>query len=209
MTTKIINGHYVGAYYLHAPTTELIVGPTGYIAGDAKYGIHTPTTATTAAYTVVNEGTVFGGRAAVLLYGGGTITNGTSSDTTALIEGPGGVLMGGPGVVRNFATIRVGHPNPGLYSAVIMDSGGAVTNGSATDTAALIEGYDGGVAALNAPLSVTNFGTITATSAGILVNGGSLSLSNGTTTDTAALISGNNGVVALGSGPINALSSWR
>ena len=54
--------------------------------------------------TVTNFGTV---NAFVYLSGGGTLTNGGVGDTTALINGAGGVFStGGPaGTVSNFGTI--------------------------------------------------------------------------------------------------------
>ncbi len=73
----------------------------------------------------------------VFFVGGGQITNGGVEDTTALMNGGGGIyIAGGPGTVSNFATIQA--PGPGS-NGVNLGGGGVVTNGAATDTSARIE----------------------------------------------------------------------
>ena len=86
MTTKIISTVYGAAYQLGAPVTTLSIAGTGYVAGSATYGIYTGTAAT-AAYDVVNHGTVKSGGTAVSLGDGGLVINGTPGDAAPLING--------------------------------------------------------------------------------------------------------------------------
>ena len=104
--------------------------------------------------TVTNFGTI---TAFVFLSDGGTVTNGGVGDTTALINGASGIsIAGGAGAVSNFGTIQTfGFGASGVY----LRGGGDVTNGAATDHAALIRGYTG-VRINGGAGTVTNFGTI-------------------------------------------------
>ena len=134
--------------------------------------------------TVANFGAITTDGIGVILGYGGTVTNGSSGDTNALIQGTYlfGVLSSGPATIKNFGTIA------SKYLGVYMQYGGTVTNGSLGDTTALIEA---GVDAFGAPLTVNNFGTITGSryEGVILINGGSVT--NGAVGDTSALITGN------------------
>ena len=108
--------------------------------------------------TVANFGTVTA-LDGVNLYSGGAVTNGSSRDTAALIQGIGSISIGvyvanGAGTVANFGTIM------GAYG-VVLYSGGAFTNGSRSDTAALVAaGSNDGVLAYGGDTTVTNFGAI-------------------------------------------------
>jgi len=136
--------------------------------------------------TVANHGTISGG---VGLYGGGTVTNGSASDTRALIQGSvavyndraNGVLINGVGTVNNFGTVVA--LLTGVYLRNGRAGGGAVTNGSSTDTSAQISSVLSDGAA-----TVTNFGTIGAVSSGY---GGQM-ITNGSAVDTHALIENGN-----------------
>jgi hypothetical protein len=122
------------------------------------------------------------------------VTNGSAADATALIESSYATVQvgGGPAVVRNYGTIQ-GQGASGL--GVYLFSGGAVTNGSATDTKAVIAAYGGaGVKAL-AVATVANFGTILGLPYGVHIRSGG-AVTNGSATDTTALIEGNKGVYA-------------
>ncbi len=149
--------------------------------------------------TVVNYGTISspgGYGRGVALSGGGTVTNGSATDTLASITGGSdGVYLRGPagGSVMNFGTIAtVGTAG---QIGVLMQFDGSITNGSAADSAASISGISRGVF-INGqgPGTVTNFGTISAvTGPGVdLYLGGSVT--NGSNADTAARIVGYQGV---------------
>jgi len=142
--------------------------------------------------SVANYGTIdglgrYGGNGVNL--GGGSVTNGTSADTTALIEG---VVDGvyGAGSVTNFGTINGGS------EGVVYRFGASVTNGASDDTTALIEGGNG---ILISGGTVANYGTIdglggTFADAGVyLTRGGSVV--NGGSGDTQALIEGHDGIL--------------
>jgi hypothetical protein len=143
--------------------------------------------------TISNTSTTTG--AGVRALGGGTVVNGSSADTVASISGYfEGVRIAGPGAsVVNFGKIAatgtsttVGFASFGVY----FQTGGTVTNGSATDTKASITGVTWGVEIEQAPGSIANFGTIrgTGTLARGIVLGAGGSVTNGSTTDTAAYI---------------------
>ncbi len=177
-----------------------------------------------AAGTVVNFGSIQGlgassGGAAgngVILAQGGTVTNGTASDTTALISGATAVATyGRAGTVNNFGTLK-GTSAPAGVPVVYLHAGGRVTNGSATNTTAYIGGANGQhyldpILAKGAAATVTNFGSIVG-AASYINNGGGLSfylskainlkaggmVTNGTSLDTGAFISGTYGIVIGG-----------
>jgi len=155
-----------------------------------------------AAGTVINFGTIENLSAtvgsAVDLQDGGVVTNGAAGDHAALIQGYAGVLVsGGAATVTNFGSI-LGAGGASQYGVSLTD-GGHLTNGSASDHAALIQGYGGVNSA--APATVANFGSIVATGDGIAVDlavGGSVA--NGSVTDTTALIQGYRGLVVADGG---------
>jgi len=131
---------------------------------------------------------------ALYLSGGASVTNGSATDVTAAIIGYAPlVIRDGVGTVANFGSIL----SYGDHWAVALESGGALTNGDASDTGALIEGGNVGVLIVGAAETVTNFGTIEAALAssgasGVYVASGSVT--NGSATDQAALITGRYGV---------------
>jgi Hint domain len=160
---------------------------------------------------VVNAGTMVGtgtGRygAGVRLDQGGTVINGATSNTSALITGSYGVNFGRafgapPAAVTNYGTILgLGESESG-YGVAFGEDGGTLTNGAANDTVAQIGGYYYGVAGVTV---LANFGTITETStlryraavqpdryhSGVITNGAS--------NDSSALISGNAGILFRG-----------
>jgi hypothetical protein len=143
--------------------------------------------------TISNTSTTTG--AGVRALGGGTIVNGSSADTVASISGyfDGVRIAGSAASVINFGKIAatgtsttIGFGSFGIY----FQTGGTVTNGSATDTAASITGVTWGIEIEQAPGTITNFGTIRGTGTlgrGIVLGAGG-SVTNGSTTDTAAYI---------------------
>jgi len=158
----------------------------------------------TAAGAVSNFGAILSTGAArapsVLLEEGGTATNGSSTDTQALISGGVGVLAdNAAGSVTNFGTIQStsGAPSSAGGYGVLLGAGGRLTNGSVTDESALVEGYKSGVTVLVAAGTIDNFGTIRGTGLGPdygvqLARGGALV--NGALTDKNASIQGYSGL---------------
>jgi hypothetical protein len=159
--------------------------------------------------TVTNFGTIEGSSSEKnpgirLEVGGGAITNGSSVDTTALIEGYTGIdSYDGAATVTNFGVID-GTGAAGAYGVVLEYGGGAsplqVINGSGGDKSALIEG-NVGVELQDAAGTVKNFGTILANDGagdyGVCLKAGGR-LTNGAVSDATALIEGYGGVELLG-----------
>ena len=131
-------------------TSALIAGYTGVIVNGAAGSV--------ANFGTIKAADLKGDPGAVYLSDGGSVTNGSSGDTTAQIRGYRGVLVNGaPGTVANFGTI-VGYTRSGVF---LLD-GGVVANGSTTDTSALIQGLGrGNGVAIGGSGTVSNFGTIT------------------------------------------------
>ena len=111
---------------------------------------------------VQNFGTIAGIRnAALVVVGGGTISNGAVGDTSALItvSTGEGVYFGGPGTLSNYARIEAA--GTGSLGVVLGARGAtALTNGSGTDQTATISGDSYGVQLLASGDSLTNFATI-------------------------------------------------
>ncbi len=126
-------------------------------------GFFTGVLADGAPATVANFGTIQGAVGyGVSLATGGTVTNGSTADHGALVEGfhSGVNARALPAKVVNFGTIEA---TANFSTGVYLYSGGSVTNGSATDTAALITGFRGVYGGGAGTLTVTNFGAIAGT----------------------------------------------
>ncbi len=141
--------------------------------------------------TVANFGTITGGGASgVYLALGGTVTNGSALDTTALIEGAAtGVLLLGPGALLNFGTVSASGGAGAFVTGVSLAVGGTIEN---LGTAATISGDDWGASAYGGRGFVINLGTIEATSAaglGLDLNAGG-TLINGPSPGSEATVSG-------------------
>jgi hypothetical protein len=144
--------------------------------------------------TVTNFGSILSTgpsqSAAVYIKDGGSVTNGSASDTTALISGDQAVLVrDGVLTVANFGSII----STAAERALNLYEGGTVTNGSVADTSAFIFGY--GAVSSGGAAAVTNFGTIESVGAfafGVALAGGTVV--NGSATDHKALIEGYKGV---------------
>jgi len=179
MTTKILTGAYPNGYSLSAAYTGLIIENSASVGG---YGVSASFEAEIQNYGVVSATQGAG----ISLTGGGSVINGSSKDTTALIYGHrgDGVYIGGTSAtVDNNGTIA-GISGIGLYG----HGTATVTNGSATDTAALIEGGFG----MFAPYvyaTVANYGTIWGGFFSIQLQRGG-TVTNGSNTDTTALLKG-------------------
>jgi hypothetical protein len=127
--------------------------------------------------------------------GGGSLINGSATDTRALIDGLYGVfVLSAAGTVTNFGTITAnGGGRQPIGVGVEFRDGGAVTNGTAVDTAALIDG-GAGVYITGGGGAVANFGTVVSNQAArwggdvALYGGGSVA--NGSANDRIALVEG-------------------
>ena len=147
------------------------------------------------ACTVMNFGTIVD--TTIVKYGlsnaglidnnGGSIVNGTRRDTTAVISGFQGVLLGGHNTtVDNYGTISA---DTG-YGVEIF-AGGVVINGSRTDQRALIKGQ---VASRYGPTTITNFGRIIGDDRDAAVSLNTGEVINGSAQAPHALIEGFEGV---------------
>ncbi len=178
-----------------ADTAAIIKGFNAVTAGDAN--------------KVINFGTMDGtgvgahsGYHGVLLKEGGYLTNGSTGDPTALIQGAYGVeVQGYAGAVKNFGAILATEAGVVVSGAVV--SGGDVVNET---TSSLIRGVTFGIEAEDAALTVTNFGTVLATGGASGNWGVSLAaggkLTNGSPTNAGALIEGYGGVDLQGHAPL-------
>ena len=148
----------------------------------------------------------------------GTLINGATNATGALISGYAGLLGDyGAAIVSNFATIAASGTG-GNADGVRLRQSGAVTNGAVADTVALISGYTGiyvprgRYGSINTA-QVTNLATISGTGShgyGVLMGGATSvpgSVVNGSTADTAALIIGDSGVKLGGIGSVRNLGT--
>ena len=142
--------------------------------------------------TVSNFGTVesSGAHTTIRLVSGGSVTNGSSTSTVALIANTGsanGVYIGyGAGTLTNFGTIKGGS------LGVFLGDGGRVANGQSGSTAGLIVGTtSSSVSIAGTTGTVANFGTLqsTGTLANVALNGGG-TVTNGAVGVMSASITG-------------------
>jgi len=175
--------------------------------GATIVGMYRGITATVNATTVTNYGHILSTSLAPMsgalkLEAGAKVVNGTASDTSASIiaDGPSAIYIKGlqASDVTNFGTVEALATGG---TAIYIRNGGTVTNGSATDTHALISATYRGVV-LRGPIasSVVNFGTIVgANQVGVNVYATG-QIINGSQGDTSALIEGAQGVYLRGRG---------
>jgi hypothetical protein len=121
------------------------------------------------------------------LAAGGTIVNGSASDTIASVSGAvAGVVAGALTGIQNYGTIEGGE---GVHLAL----GGTVTNGSTAAASAEIYGYfatGSAVIADKGSATIINFGVIKSKSEdGVVIHSGGV-ITNGDKDHTGALISG-------------------
>jgi hypothetical protein len=161
MTTKFLTSNHPDAYGLKSNYSELVID-LGVSVGtvDSKYGVASSHTA-----TIVNYGTVgsVGSYYGVYLREGGRVTNGSATDTKAVISGgytQGAAVdaKGASATLTNFGTILGTENNNSL--GVNLYDGGTVSNGSAADTTALISAALGIYSRASVVTTVVNFGTI-------------------------------------------------
>ena len=193
----------VGVHLTSASQNPVSVTSTGAIITTGSYAIYG---SAVTAWSITNHGTLSAANTntgfgryyyGIELTGGGSITNGSASDTTALIfayisgsQGhySRGVFISGCGTVTNYGRISSGD------FGVLIESGGSLINGSASDTTASISTLQRGIGI--SPGTVINFGTIDSKfSDGVYRSEGSVT--NGSSSDTGALIRGGNSAVSL------------
>jgi len=109
MTTKHLVGTYTAGYALQSPTTTLSIAASGYVGGK---GVYTPAS-DSGPYTIVNAGRIVDVQNfrydGVYLGHGGSVTNGSSTTTSALIQGFDtvtnfGTIAGAGGATVEFET---------------------------------------------------------------------------------------------------------
>ena len=188
-----IHGHHQNGVYLKLGGTVTNSGTAAYVYGHYT-GVdieHDPNA------VVTNQGIIGSGdQDGVILRQGGTFTNsGTASQ-----------VNGGYGGVRSFGgysaltVINEGYILGRNGIGVRADSGGSVTNGSSTNTTALIRGDYAGIHVYGAAATITNDGTVigertVSSSFGAGFAGGTLT--NGSPANTAAQIYGyGSGIIA-------------
>jgi hypothetical protein len=174
MTTKHIHGSYPSGYALAADYSELIVdrptrvgGPgvsSAHYASIVNFGDIDGTSANGVSLSeggrVRNGGTIQGKYIGLYLRGAGTVTNGSPTNTRALISGPEFAVMDPnsttPVTVANFGTLEGG------FGVSLFSPDARVINGSFADTSALIEGTYDAVELGNPSTASTliNFGSI-------------------------------------------------
>ncbi len=168
---------------------------TGYKAGVSAGGT---------ASTIANFGQIYSqgtssNAVGVVMSGGGSLTNGSTHDTSAFIGGYSGVTAAAGGSVSNFGEIA-GNGQAGGYGVVFTD-GGSLTNGSLASHNAVVEG-NGAISFSGAAGTVNNFGDIEglAKSGGVsaidLADGGSVT--NGALSSRSAVISGYDAIIGGG-----------
>src|SRR5262249_45990671 len=129
--TNTVGGMISGANAVRNGAT--LVSNAGSIVGTAGYGMRLFGTSSTvinsngAAIKGINNPNALG--SALLIEGAGTVTNGDSSATSALIEGTEGVVIQGAGTVTNFGSI-----GGTAASGIFIGGGGVVANGNAGAT---------------------------------------------------------------------------
>jgi T5SS/PEP-CTERM-associated repeat protein len=158
--------------------------------------------------TVVNYGTITGGSASGAYLGlGGTVTNGSVLDPTALISGAlTGVLLTGVGALINYGTVSATDSASPFVAGASLVAGSMILN---SGIAATIVGDDWGASTHDGSALVINGGTIEATSAsglGLDLNAGGTVI-NGTGPGSEATISGAYDGVRISAGAAGAGAS--
>ncbi len=136
-------------------------------------------------YGTVQGFSLFGGNDAVFFGAGGTVTNGSITDTSASIDGSYYGVQGATKIV-NYGVISGGsYPFGSSSEAAVSLGSGTLINGSSADTKALISSFNQRSVDLVGGI-VMNFGTLVGA---LSLRGGSVI--NGSNNDIVAAINGN------------------
>ena len=157
----VVNGsaHVTGAL-ISASGAGVVMGAAGVLDNYSKIvGGTVGVDVSGGAASVANFGTITGaGEAGVILAGGGTLMNGSSADTAALVSGNVGISVAGAATVTNYGQIVGTSGTAGLFMGTPNTFVTAtLVNGSATDHGASI---NGGLFTSYSALSIINFGLI-------------------------------------------------
>ncbi|MEO8925962.1 MAG: hypothetical protein ABI306_02255, partial [Caulobacteraceae bacterium] len=188
MTTKYLTGAYPGGYTVANSVSFLDITATASIGGTGVVAYSAPMNS----LSIDNEGTVHAtsGPGITIFSINANIVKGMDNHS-ALIEGSKSGVAGGDTTVANFGTIE-GLGASFRYAGVKLGTNSTATNGSSTDTNALIEGYEGISGYWS---TISNFGSIVGTAdLGIYFGGhngsNSVMVTNGSQGDRAANIQG-------------------
>jgi hypothetical protein len=155
----------------------VVSGETGLFLGSGKGS------------QVINSGTIAGTDGDAIETnntGPTTVTNGSTTNTSALITANEQAIFLGVATIANFGSIL-----SSSQTAVHVSPGTTITNGSSADTAAVIKGYSDGVAIASAGGStLANFATISATNGTGVTVSASGNITNGSAADHKASIIG-------------------
>lgn len=178
MSTRYLRGTYASGYTLTGVYSAVTIGPTALIDGTGLTG------GTNQSYEIVNLGGVAASTASVsgiLLQAGGTIANGSTSNTTASIAGgasAAGIELSEGGSIGNWGTVSGGGGDFGRLfggsggDAIVLSTGGnienwgAINGGGAGGSYFNAGGRGGDGVVLPGGGSIDNHGTIVAGAGG-------------------------------------------
>jgi collagen type I/II/III/V/XI/XXIV/XXVII alpha len=146
------------------------------------------------ASTIDNRGTIGnpGNGDGIYLQAGGTVTNGATNVTAALVYGSIGVYVyGHRGTITNYGTIA-GSPSVSTALGIDLAAGGVVTNGAPGSTAALISGPDYGIIFAAGFGTLTNFGTLSGGYDAVHLDKG------GSVVEAGKIVGGSHAAIAFG-----------
>jgi uncharacterized protein (UPF0333 family) len=221
MTTKYLTGAYPKGYALNSKYKVLIIDASASVGGSGV--------SATSFATIVNHGLIDAYSSGVFLHDGGTVINGSATDTSAVIDTTAGktiLAYGQANTVINYGTVQGGgfsgdavRVYDGSSNVVTnfgtLAGGGALANGLTVGHCSDVTVTNAGV--ISGPLgsgiwfsyddadnnTVSNSGTIEGGGYGILFQSGGGVVTNGSASDISALIGANNknsqGVWALSS----------
>src|SRR5712691_3552838 len=205
MTSKTISGSITHGVTLTTATYNYnpvyVTGTINTATGDGVNGDNTQ------AWTIGNTGTIKATAGnGVRLQDGGTVTNGSTSATSALISGfnDGIYIQATLGTATNFGTVVAGANAIGVF----LGAGGIVRNGTPGTTGAVINSGVIGVDIANVPGTVVNFATIVGTASSGAVRMDAGVMFNGVSGSTAATVNGNSGVAVYNAGGSLTLTNY-
>ena len=210
MTTKYLTGAYPEGYALKSKYSELIIDAGASVGGSGV--------SATSFATILNHGLIDASSGGVFLHDGGTVINGSATDTSAVIDTTAGksiLAYGQANTVINYGTVQgagFGGDAVRVYDGSrnvvtnfgTLTGGGGLANGLTVGHCSNVTVTNSGV--ISGPLgsgiwfsyddadnnTVSNSGTIEGGGYGINFQSGGGVVTNGSAADTSALISANN-----------------